>query len=255
MTNYVGLTILTLRGPGANSRSVGAQSSRRELPEGTCASARRAAERRSAGASGTRDGRPRCSANGRKDASLSAEPQLLCAHRAGRLSQASRRRGGRARGADRAGEKTATTRRQATVNLTAVMKTIGFRRTRNHYEHPRTAFFVEFPAGPLGIGADTDVRPVVYKIGGIDVRALSATDACRDRLAAFYHWNDRQSLNTAVQIARHRKVDLEVIRASSRREGALEGFSEFFESLGQSPRAGPRAGKPLRFSSRRSSRT
>ena len=138
--------------------------------------------------------------------------------------------------------------------LDAVMKTVGFRRAGDRYEHPRTAFFVEFPAGPLGIGADIDVRPVVYKIGRIGVRSLSATDACRDRLAAFYHWNDRQSLSTAVQIARHRRVDLKAIQAWSRREGALEGFSRFLESLRHDPQAGARAGKPRRFSRKRSSR-
>jgi hypothetical protein len=130
--------------------------------------------------------------------------------------------------------------------LDGVMETIGFRRTGNHYEHPRTVFFVEFPAGPVGIGADIDVRPVVYRIGGIGVRALSATDSCRDRLAAFYHWKDRQSLSTAVKIARHRKVDLKAIRAWSTREGASEKFSEFLETLRQAPGEGPRPRKPPR---------
>ena len=115
--------------------------------------------------------------------------------------------------------------------LDAVMEAIGFRRTGNHYEHPRTAFFVEFPAGPLGIGADIDVRPVVYRIGRVGVRVLSATDSCRDRLAAFYHWNDRQSLITAVHIARNRKVDLKAIRAWSEREDASDKFSEFLGIL------------------------
>lgn len=71
----------------------------------------------------------------------------------------------------------ATTPRQ----LDAVMETIGFRRAGRHYRHPGTKFFVEFPAGPLGIGADIGIRPVTYKIGKIGVRALSATDSCRDR--------------------------------------------------------------------------
>jgi len=120
------------------------------------------------------------------------------------------------------------------------MESIGFRRIGNHYEHPRTPFFVEFPAGPVGIGTDTNVRPVVYRILGTRVRALSATDSCRDRLAAFYHWNDRQSLTTAVQIARHLKVDLKAIRAWSAREGAAEKFAEFLEALRQKPGKGPR---------------
>jgi hypothetical protein len=116
--------------------------------------------------------------------------------------------------------------------LDEVMSGIGFRRRGNHYEHPRTPFFVEFPAGPLGIGRDLHVQPIVYRIGGVAVLALSPTDSCRDRLAAFYHWNDRQSLETAVAIARRRKIDLKVIRNWSKEEGSLSLFSEFLRLLG-----------------------
>jgi len=133
-----------------------------------------------------------------------------------------------------------------TRDLDAAMKSIGFSRIGSHYEHPRTAFFVEFPAGPLGIGADLDVRPVVYRVGKTGVRLLSATDSCRDRLAAFYHWNDRQSLNTAVQIARHRRIDLKAVRAWSRREGALDAFSEFLRSLEQASKTRGRPAKRSR---------
>jgi hypothetical protein len=122
------------------------------------------------------------------------------------------------------------------VQLDAVMESIGFHPIGNRYEHPRTNFFVEFPAGPLGIGADIDIRPVVTRVARIRVKALSATDSCRDRLAAFYHWNDRQSLVTAVQIARHHKVNLSAIRAWSEREDASEKFQEFFGTLQQAKR-------------------
>ena len=57
--------------------------------------------------------------------------------------------------------------------------------------------------------------------------ALSATDSCRDRLAAFYHWNDRQSLEVAVHIARRQKVNLRKIRQWSEQEDHLEQFEEF----------------------------
>ena len=117
--------------------------------------------------------------------------------------------------------------------LNAIMACIDFRATGNIYRHPRTDFFVEFPAGPLGIGSDIDIRPVVTRIAGIRVKALSPTDSCRDRLTAFYHWNDRQSLTTAVQIAKHRRVNLNKIRAWSKREGASEKFLEFQTILRQ----------------------
>jgi hypothetical protein len=62
---------------------------------------------------------------------------------------------------------------------------------------------------------------------------LSATDSCRDRLAAFYHWNDRQSLRVAVLIARRARVDMKRLRAWSAVEGAAGKFAEFGRELGR----------------------
>lgn len=117
------------------------------------------------------------------------------------------------------------------AELDAAMAGIGFRRVGNHYQHPSTRFFVEFPAGPLGIGGDLHIRPVEYRIKGTVISALSQTDSCRDRLAAFYHWGDRQALKVAVTIARRHRVNVAAIRQWSKREGASEKFSEFLTAV------------------------
>jgi hypothetical protein len=115
--------------------------------------------------------------------------------------------------------------------LDQAMAEIGFSRRRDSYEHPRTSFFVEFPRGPLSIGSDLSVIPAEMLIDGVRVAMLSATDSCRDRLAAFYHWKDRQSLEAAVAIAARRGVDLGRIRAWSEMEGASAPFDEFLREL------------------------
>jgi hypothetical protein len=111
--------------------------------------------------------------------------------------------------------------------LDSVMRTIGFRPEGGHYRHPTASFFVEFPPGPLGIGGDLNIQPIVYRVGRVRVLALSATDSCRDRLAAYHHWRDRQSLVTAVAIARRSKVDLSAVRQWTDGEGASQAFEEF----------------------------
>lgn len=118
-----------------------------------------------------------------------------------------------------------------TRELDKAMQSIGFTRKGRHYTHPSTKFLVEFPPGPLGIGRDIGIRPTTVKLGASSVRILSATDSCRDRLAAFYHWNDRQSLLAAVQIARRKRVNLKAIREWSVRENAETGFMEFSSML------------------------
>ena len=129
-------------------------------------------------------------------------------------------------------------------DLDDAMKSIGFGRSGNHYEHPRARFLVEFPAGPLGIGDDLDIRPVTYRIGNVGVKVLSATDSCRDRLAAFYHWNDRQSLAAAVEICRRRKVNIAAVRRWSKREGEADKFLAFLDSLGGARGGTSGTGKP-----------
>ena len=115
----------------------------------------------------------------------------------------------------------------SSAQLDAAMAETGFRRVGNQYEHPEVPFFVEFPAGPLGIGRDLQIQPIKYAIRGIVIASLSATDSCRDRLVAFYHWNDRQALKVAVAIARRHRVNLKFIRQWSIQEGALSQFEEF----------------------------
>lgn len=112
-------------------------------------------------------------------------------------------------------------------HLDEAMATVGFARSHDKYVHSESPFFVEFPRGPLAIGDDDLVNPVEVRVGNTSVLTLSATDACRDRLAAFYHWHDRQSLETALKIAQRRTVDVSAIRRWSAREGMTAQFQEF----------------------------
>ena len=111
------------------------------------------------------------------------------------------------------------------------MEKIGFKRKGDRYVHEKTKFYVEFPRGPLAIGNDYRIRPVEWKTAYGRTLILSATDSCRDRLAAFYHWGDRQSLRVAVQIAAANRVSLARIRRWSFEEGHTEGFEQFAREL------------------------
>jgi len=117
------------------------------------------------------------------------------------------------------------------AGLDTAMAAAGFERQGNQYVHPQIRFFVEFPAGPLAIGSDFRIQPVEYRVRRGVVFALSPTDTCRDRLAAFYFWTDRQSLKTAVCIAVRHPVDMEAIRRWSSNEGFSAAFEEFTREL------------------------
>ena len=69
---------------------------------------------------------------------------------------------------------------------------------------------------------------------------LSATDSCRDRLAAFYHWKDRQALAAAVAIAIRHRVRLTRIRLWSVEEGEPKAFEVFHAELARAREAATR---------------
>jgi hypothetical protein len=52
-----------------------------------------------------------------------------------------------------------------------------------------------------------------------------------DRLAAFYHWKDRQGLDQALMVARRQPVDLEDVERWSVAEGKVVEFAEFLREL------------------------
>lgn len=111
------------------------------------------------------------------------------------------------------------------------MASVGFMRKRDTYHHHESPFFVEFPKGPLSIRFDLAIKPASRTINGIRVSLLSATDSCRDRLAAYFHWNDLQSFQTAVDVAVRNRVSLAKMRAWSEQEGASEKFERFAEAV------------------------
>lgn len=121
-------------------------------------------------------------------------------------------------------------------SLEEAMASLGFQRERDRYVHPVVRFFVEFPRGPLAIGSDENITPVQLTLDSGPVLALSATDSCRDRLAAFYHWSDRQSLDVAVDIAVRRPVDMKTMKVWSQREGATAEFEEFMAEVAKARR-------------------
>lgn len=107
------------------------------------------------------------------------------------------------------------------------MAELGFRRKGRQYVHDAVPFSVEFPPAPLSIGSDYAVQPVEIDAPDGPVLALSPTDSCRDRLAAYFFWKDRQSLQLAIEITRFNEVDFAAIRRWSKQEGHDEDFEDF----------------------------
>jgi hypothetical protein len=116
-----------------------------------------------------------------------------------------------------------TTRRQ----LKAALAEIGFHEENRYFIHPDTQFFLEFPSGPLAVGNEPVAAVEVLHLETGTLKLLSPTDCVKDRLAAFYHWNDRQCLQQAVWVALEQNVDWVEIERWSRQEKEMEKFEVF----------------------------
>ena len=82
--------------------------------------------------------------------------------------------------------------------LKKTLEQIGFIEENRYFKHPETELIVEFSAGPLAVGGEPvqDITIMQFTTGTLSL--LSPTDCVKDRLAAFFHWQDQQTLKQAV---------------------------------------------------------
>lgn len=113
----------------------------------------------------------------------------------------------------------------------AALATIGFEEQNRYFVHPETEFFVEFPTGPLTVG-DERVRKVDEMQTSVGrLRLLSPTDCVKDRLAAFFYWNDTMAFEQALLVAKTQTIDIADLRRWSKAEGETDKLAVFEAAL------------------------
>jgi hypothetical protein len=117
--------------------------------------------------------------------------------------------------------------------LEAAMSQIGFSKEGRYFIHPNTNYYVEFPPSPLMIGEQyIDYKEcTVQKIGELELHILTPTLCVMDRLAGFYHWNDRQSLDQAVMVAKRHPIDFKRVKSWSTKEKKQKKYQDFLDRL------------------------
>jgi hypothetical protein len=116
--------------------------------------------------------------------------------------------------------------------LSAVMSKLGFSRgTGRHFEHPLTKLVVEFVAWPVTVGDEVVRKWARLRTPAGTLQILTPLQSVKDRLAAFYHWRDPQSLQQALLVAKSHRVSMRTIKSWSASEGHLDDFEEFRRRL------------------------
>ena len=115
--------------------------------------------------------------------------------------------------------------------IVRAMALIGFTEERKYFLHPESKYFIEFPPGPVGVGDELVkmISEISTPLGRLKI--ISPTDSVKDRLAAYYHWNDLQSLEQAVLVAADNSIDLDDIRKWSEKEGMGDKYQNFLARL------------------------
>ena len=115
--------------------------------------------------------------------------------------------------------------------ITDAMLALGFKSEGKDFHHPHSIFYVEFPGRTLVIG-DSPMQPEgEIKEGAFRLKLLSPTQCVMDRLAAFFHWKDRQSLDQAVLVAKSHPVKFKDLEKWSASEGMLDKYKTFLNEL------------------------
>lgn len=119
------------------------------------------------------------------------------------------------------------------AKIEATLLKNGFKKENRYFKHPETPFFIEFPGGPPSIGEAPIIDFITIITDSGELHLLTPTDCVKDRLVDYFHWDDEESLEHAIMVAKCQTIDIADIEEWSCIEGKLEIFKKiqsFLES-------------------------
>jgi hypothetical protein len=120
----------------------------------------------------------------------------------------------------------------AKKDLALALERLGFKPgPGRHFEHPATPLVVEFVAWPPTLGDEVIRKWARIHTPTGTLQILTPTQCIKDRLAAFFHWRDSQSLEQALQVGRGHRVSMKELARWAHVEGHAEDFEEFRRRL------------------------
>lgn len=113
---------------------------------------------------------------------------------------------------------------------------LGFIQKHKYFQHPDCPWFIEFVSPPVAIGDEPihEFNHIKTKLG--EIKLLKAVDSVKDRLASYYYWGDKQSLEQAINISIEQDININEVERWSKRENQLDKFKEFKNQLKLRPR-------------------
>ena len=111
------------------------------------------------------------------------------------------------------------------------LEELGFIEKQKYFRHKDCPWFVEFVSPPVAVGEESVQKFNIVKTSLGSIKLLYPVDSVKDRLASFYHWDDKQGLEQALSICFEQKIDRKELEEWSIRENQLEKFQIFKKRL------------------------
>lgn len=118
-----------------------------------------------------------------------------------------------------------------------ILLELGFAEENKYFKHKECPWIVEFVSPPVAVGNEPihQFNQVMTPLGMI--KMLFPVDSVKDRLTSFYHWNDKQGLEQAINICLEQEVDLQEVEKWSFRENQEAKFQLFLKQLSKEKKA------------------
>jgi len=113
------------------------------------------------------------------------------------------------------------------VEIKNSLAKLGFVQRGKYFAHPNCEFLIDFVASSVAIGEEIirDFNQMKTRHGVF--KLLTVEDCVKDRLASFFHWNDRQGLEQALTVCLDHKVRIKNIHKWAKGENHEKKFLHF----------------------------
>ena len=112
---------------------------------------------------------------------------------------------------------------------------LGFEEKGRVFLHNKFEISIDLIALPLTVGEENITKVNEIRENDTLLKLLTPTDSVKDRLSAYYHWNDQQALEQALMVCKEQDIDIDNVREWSKREEMQDKFKNFeirFNQLG-----------------------
>lgn len=108
---------------------------------------------------------------------------------------------------------------------------LGFKEKNRYFFREDCQWLVEFVSPPVAVGSESVQTFHILQTSLGSIKLLRAVDSVKDRLASYYHWSDKQSLEQAINICIEQDIDFDELEKWSKAEKQDEKFKIFKELL------------------------